>query len=103
MSKTVDQLIQKGRTILTGIKENKTEVEKHGINEELIMALENLCNQTQIEGDKQEKLKEAYHAKTQEVSDLMSDLKQTINQIKNNIKPYYLQSEWIKFGIEDKK
>lgn len=103
MSKTVDQLIEKGRCIIAGLKDNKEEVEKHNINDELIKKLENLCEQTQIEGDKQEELKAAYHAKTKEVSDLMIDLKQTINQIKNNIKPYYLQSEWIKFGIEDKK
>ena len=103
MSKTVNQQVQKGVTLTAGLRANTAEIEKHGITKEMINHLEELCNKTQTEGDEQDRIKDQYHTKTAEVSVLMLELKNTINDIKKNIKPYYAQSEWIKFGIEDKK
>ena len=103
MSKNVNQQVQKGVTLTAGLRANTAEIEKHGITKEMINRLEELCNKTQTEGDEQDRIKDQYHTKTAEVSVLMLELKNTINKIKKNIKPYYAQSEWIKFGIEDKK
>lgn len=103
MGKTVNEQIAKGRSLVEGLSQNLAELESKGITAEMVAKLEDLCNQTQQKGAEQDKLNEEYHAKTAEVSALMAALKGTINEVKGIIKPHYLPTEWIKYGIQDKK
>lgn len=103
MGKTVNEQIAKGRSLVEGIRSNLAELESRGITAETIEKLEKLCNQTEEKGAEQDKLNEEYHRKTAEVSSLMAALKGSINEIKGMIKPHYLPTEWIKYGILDKK
>ena len=103
MSKTVQEQVKKGKLLVSGLRNNIEEMKSRNINSEILNRLEELCQTTEKEGGAQDELKEMYHKKTVEVSALMLELKNSINDIKKSIKPYYPQPEWIKFGIEDKK
>ena len=103
MSKTVQEQVAKGKLLVSGLRNNIDEAQSRNISTETIDKLEELCQKTEREGSAQDEIKELYHKKTGEVSALMLELKNTINEIKKSIKPYYAQSEWAKFGIEDKK
>lgn len=103
MSKTVQEQVAKGKLLVSGLRNNIEEAKSRNISIEIINRLDELCQTTEKEGSAQDEIKEMYHKKTAEVSALMLELKNSINDIKKYIKPYYTQSEWIKFGIEDKK
>ena len=103
MSKTVQEQVAKGKLLVSGLRNNIDEAQSRNISTETIDKLDKLCQKTEREGSAQDEIKELYHKKTSEVSALMLELKNSINEIKKSIKPYYAQSEWVKFGIEDKK
>lgn len=103
MGKTVNEQIAKGRALAEGLKNNLEAAAERGITAEMIEKLEEICAATQLKGEEQDALNAAYHDKTAEVSELMLELKRSINDLKQVIKPYYAQAEWARFGIADKK
>lgn len=103
MGKTIDEQVLKGRTLAEGLKANIEELKEKGVTAEAIELLEKIYIKTEKLGAEQDKIKEEYHAKTAEVSVAMLELKNSIQNLKSLIKPYYTQNQWIKFGITDKK
>lgn len=103
MNKTYADSIEKARSIANGIEKNASELSGKGYNTAFSKKLEELAARLTEEAEKSDKLNEAAAAQRQVCHETLDELKNTINEAKSGIKTRYLQPEWLRFGLVDKK
>lgn len=103
MSKTIDLQVQKSTTLLKGIRSNLSELKNKGVDVEGIDQMENDLQRLREANDECDRLREELSVKVKAMNAILSDVKDAFAAKKKSIKGYYMQEEWQRFGVMDKR
>jgi len=103
MSVTVTNEIKKAEVLASGLKSNLEEVKSIGITAEGIKKLENLSKVLLEKDAEAEELRRQVSAKSQENHQLLAELKNQMLELRRAVKSRYMQPDWIKYGVQDKR
>ena len=103
MSVTVKNEISKAEVLVSGLKKHLDEVKQLGITAEEIKKMEEL-SQTLLQKDEEvEALRREANEKGRENRELLAELKEQMLAFRKAVKQRYMQSDWIKYGVQDKR
>ena len=97
-----DQL-EKSKLIITGVKRNQRMGREAGVEESVIMKMEQDCKRLEAISAEIDKLQEELRKKNDEAHKALNTLKDRTQTVKKAIKSNYDQTWWTKFGIPDKR
>lgn len=97
------EVISQAQVMSTGLKTNQKEIEKRGINEAFVTELETIRTEAIALNDEQERLKAELKLKTEALNEKMTVINAKLSEAKKLIKITFPQSQWVEFGITDKK
>ncbi len=103
MSKIIDLQVEKCRTLVEGLRRNLGEVNKHGINEQSLGALEAEIQKLQDAGKECDRLHVELSAQIRKMNEIFAGVKENYAAMKKRIKENYLQEEWVRYGVPDKR
>lgn len=103
MSVTIDKEIQKAEVLAASLRKHLEEVGKHGVTEEGIKKMEELCVELREKDKEVEALHMELSAKVRANHLRLAELKEQLGQYRMTIRHHYLQPEWIKYGVQDKR
>jgi phage shock protein A len=96
-SKSLAQMLSKGRLMVSGIKKNETRLAARGIQSE---KLETLVSDTATLNNEQESAKAQLKTITEELRAKMAELKKEMSIDSQIIKADMPQTSWVEFGIQ---
>lgn len=97
-----DQL-EKSKLILTGVKRNQRLGREAGIEESVLLKMEEDCKRLEALSAELDKLQSEARKKSDEAHEALDMLRNRTLQVKKTIKRKYNQTWWCKFGIPDKR
>lgn len=102
MSVTVKNEINKAEVLASGLKKHLDEVKQIGINAEEIKKMEELSQKLLQKDEEVEALRREANEKGRENRELLAELKEQMLAFRKAVKQRYMQSDWIKYGVQDK-
>lgn len=103
MSVIVTNEVKKAEALASGLKSHLGEVKEIGITAEKINKLEEACKILVQKDNESEELHRQMSEKSAENHRLLAELKSQMLDIRRAVKSRFLQPEWIKFGVQDKR
>lgn len=103
MSKTIETQIEKSNVLIKGFRNNIEFLRDKGINKEILDDMENNLRSLEELNRQCDEMRAKLKDKVKEVNDVLSTSKQAYFDMKKIIKCNYLQEEWSKFGVMDKR
>lgn len=103
MSVTVKNEINKAEVLASGLKKHLDEVKQIGINAEEIKKMEELSQKLLQKDEEVEALRREANEKGRENRELLAELKEQMLAFRKAVKQRYMQSDWIKYGVQDKR
>ena len=101
--KTYAESINLTSVLVSGLKSNSERVSKRGIGSDFAPKLETILNDVKNLNNEQETLKAKLKSKTDELNKKMDDMNVLVDEAKKVVKLEFEQTQWKKFGIEDKR
>ena len=103
MSVTVLNEIDKADVLVAGLRKHLGEVKQLGINADTINKLEEASKVLRQKDEEVDALRRQANLKGHENRDLLADLKAQMLALRKAIKGRYPQTEWINYGVQDKR
>lgn len=103
MSVTVTNEIKKAEVLASGLKSHLDEVKQLGITAEGIKKMEELSKALAKKDEEVEALRREANQKGRENRELLAELKSQMLTYRKAVKQRYMQPEWIKYGVQDKR
>ena len=103
MSVTVTNEINKAEVLASGLKKHLNEVKQLGINAEDIKKMEELSQNLRQKDEEVEALRRKANEKGRENRELLAELKEQMFVFRKAVKQRYMQPDWIKYGVQDKR
>lgn len=103
MSVTVKNEINKAEVLASGLKKHLDEVKQIGINAEEIKKMEELSQKLLQKDEEVEAFRREANEKGRENRELLAELKEQMLAFRKAVKQRYMQSDWIKYGVQDKR
>lgn len=103
MSITVKKEISKAEVLASGLKKHLDEVKKIGISAEEIKKMEGMCSVLQKKDEELDALRNEASSKSKENQELLAALKSQMLTFRKTIKQRYMQPDWLKYGVQDKR
>ena len=103
MSKTVEQQIEKGRTLIEGLHRHVKEMGEHGVSNAEIDRMEQSLNELNVANDEVDRLREELQPKVKHMNEVLASVKAAYAETKKTLKGYYPQERWADYGIPDKR
>ncbi|MCR4808572.1 MAG: hypothetical protein K5896_01785 [Prevotella sp.] len=103
MSKTVELQIEKGRTLVEGLRKHLTRGVGGGVTPLEIDRMEQTLVQLKAANAEVERIREELQPKVKNMNSLMAQVKQNYTELKKTIKGYYPQEQWADYGVPDKR
>ena len=103
MSVTVKNEINKAEVLASGLKKHLDEVKQIGINAEEIKKMEELSHKLLQKDEEVEALRREANEKGRENRELLAELKEQMFAFRKAVKQRYMQPDWIKYGVQDKR
>ena len=103
MSVTVTNEIKKAEVLASGLKQHLDEVKQIGINAEGIKKMEELSKELAKKDEEVEALRREANLKGRENRELLAELKSQMLTYRKAVKQRYMQPEWLKYGVQDKR
>lgn len=103
MSITVKNEISKAEMLASGLKKHIDEVKKIGITAEEIKKMEGKCSVLQKKDEELEALRNEATRKSKENQELLTALKSQMLTFRKAVKQHYMQPDWLKYGVQDKR
>lgn len=103
MNKIYKDSIEKAKAIATGIKNNMTELQGKGYDTSVVSRLTEMANQLEAEATKFDSMMQATNEQRSVCHQILADLKSLTNDSKTGIKSRFLQPDWSRFGLVDKR
>ena len=103
MSVTITKEVEKTETLASGLKAHLDEVKKIGITEEDITKLEQTCAILRLKDEETGALRMELANKVRANHLQLAELKEQMSKCRMIIRHRYLQPEWIKYGVQDKR
>ena len=103
MSVTVTNEIKKAEVLASGLKSHLDEVKQIGVTAEGIKKMEELCKELAKKDEEVEALRREANQKGRENRELLAELKSQMLTYRKAVKQRYMQPEWLKYGVQDKR
>lgn len=103
MSVTVQNEIKKAEVLAEGLKKHLEEVKQLGINADGIQKMEELCKKLIKKDEEVDAIRREATIKSHENRVLLADLKSQMLTFRKTVKQRYMQPDWIKYGVQDKR
>lgn len=103
MSVTILNEIEKAEVLVSGLKKNLNEVKEIGVDAEGLKKLEELSELLRKKDEDLDLLRRQVSLKSKENRELLADLKVQMLTYRKAVKSRYIQAEWIKYGVQDKR
>lgn len=103
MSKTIQTQIDKSQMLLDGLRKNAAEVSDKGITTDALNHLEDVLKKLDAANAECDAIRAELSQKVKHMNGLLSDVKDQFAGLKKVIKGNYLQEEWQRFGVQDKR
>ena len=103
MSVTVLNEIDKAEALVSGLRKHLGEVKTLGITAEAVDRLEKAGKELRKRDEELDALRRQATVKGRENRELMVDLKAQLMELKRRVKSRYPQSEWLRYGVQDKR
>ena len=103
MSVTVRNEINKAEVLASGLKNHLDEVKEIGINADTIKELEEASKTLRQKDEELDALRQEVAQKGRENRELLAELKEQMLTIRKAVKKHYMQPDWIKYGVQDKR
>lgn len=95
--------ISNSQVMAAALKNNAEKVGRRGIDVEFITKLEADSQAAVVLNNEQEKLKAQAKLKTEELDEKLTSISSSLSEARKVVKMEFPQSQWIEFGITDKK
>ncbi|MBR5983072.1 MAG: hypothetical protein IK025_05045 [Bacteroidales bacterium] len=103
MSQTITNEIKKAEVLASGLKSHIDDVKKLGITADGIKKMEEVMDALRKKDEEVDAMRKEISLKGREKSKLLSDLKSQMLTFRKAVKQRYLQPEWLKYGVQDKR
>ena len=103
MSKTVELQIEKGHSLVEGLRRHVKEMGERGISSAEIDQLEKSLNELATANEEVDRLREELQPKVKHMNDVLATVKTTYAEAKKTLKGYYPQERWADYGVPDKR
>lgn len=103
MSKTIETQIEKSYVLVNGFRKNIDALRDKGINEETLSDMEGNLKSLEELNRQCDEMRARLKDKVREVNGVLDNAKQTYFELKKIIKNNYLQEEWSRYGVMDKR
>ncbi len=101
--KSFAEQVYKAQTMVSGLKDNKAELQKRGVTDEFIALLETTVNDVMRKNSEQERLKAALKAETASLMLSLSEMQKLMIESTAVVKLQMPKPRWIGFGITAKR
>lgn len=91
------------KLMVSGLTSKTAQMSKYGVDEELISSLSAMCNELETLNNEQERLKADLKTKTALINDKVKKIDEDYTRVKKLVKIGMPQTQWLEFGINDKK
>lgn len=95
--------IDKADVLVAGLRKHLGEVKQFGISTDAINKLEEAAKALKQKDEEVDALRRQATLKGHENRDLLADLKAQMLVMRKAVKGRYPQSEWINYGVQDKR
>lgn len=105
MTKTIELQVGKTSELIRGLRDNLGELASRGVNVEAgeLDALESNLNALLQSSNECEALRKELSAKVKVTNEELRTVKDKYLQLKKGVKENFLQEEWQRFGVSDKR
>ncbi len=103
MSVTILNEVEKAEVLVAGLKKNLNEVKSLGITSDAINRLEETSAALRQKDEEVDALRRQATFKGHENRELLAGMKEQMLSMRKAVKSHYIQPEWIKFGVQDKR
>ena len=103
MSVTITNEIKKAEVLASGLKSHLDEVKQIGVNAEGIKKLEETLQSLRQKDEELDALRRDATLKGRENRELLAELKSQMLVYRKAVKQRYMQPDWIKYGVQDKR
>ena len=103
MSKTVEQQIEKGRSLVEGLRKHVKEMGERGISNGEIDMMEQTLTELATANEEVDRLREELQPKVKRMNEVLASVKATYTETKKMLKGYYPQERWADYGVPDKR
>lgn len=103
MSKTIETQIEKSLLLVKGFRDNIAELRDKGVSDEALDEIENDLKSLEEQNRQCDELRVKLKDRVRDVNRALDNAKHTYFDMKKIIKNNYLQEEWHKYGVTDKR
>ena len=103
MSKTFETNALKGKSLAAGMKKRIAELQKYGVKEADLTAVEQDADKAIEMIREVDSLREEVTRKLQAANEQLNSLRDRASVYRKIIKSNYLQDQWLSFGLQDKR
>lgn len=103
MSKTIETQIEKSYLLVNGLRNNIDDLRDKGVNEETLRDMENNLKSLEELNRQCDEMRARLKDKVRETNGVLDSTKQAYFDLKKIIKNNYLQEEWNRYGVMDKR
>lgn len=103
MSITILNEIDKAETLVNGLRMNLNEVKLLNVTAAGVDRLEAACKELKRKNEEVDALRRQLTLKVRENNELLAQLKDQMLGFRKTVKGHYEQSQWIRFGVQDKR
>ncbi len=103
MAKTIDLQVQKSRMLIEGLRANISEFSDKGISLDDLDRMNEMINKLDEANKECDAIRESLRLKVKDMNDILQNVKTDFAEKKKIVKGYYLQEQWAKYGVMDKR
>lgn len=103
MSVTVQNEVKKAEVLASGLTKHLEEVKQIGVTAEGIKKMEELSKALAKKDEEVDALRREANQKGRENRELLDELKSQMLTYRKAVKQRYMQPEWLKYGVQDKR
>jgi len=103
MSKTIQAQIDKSQMLLDGLRGHAAEVAEKGVTNDAMNRMEETLKCLAAANNECDALRETLSLKVKSMNATLAEAKDQFAGLKRIVKNNYLQEEWQRFGVQDKR
>ena len=103
MTKTIELLIEKSRTLAKWLRRHVSEMGERGVTSAEIEQLEQTLSMLEQQSSDVDKYRAELANKVRLQNDTMSSIKTSYAELKKTLKGFYPQERWVDYGIPDRR
>lgn len=103
MTKTIELLIEKSRTLAKGLHRHVSEMGERGVSNAEIEQLEQKLNLLEEQSAEVDKLRAELASKVRLQNETKTSIKTSYAELKKTLKGFYPQERWMDYGVPDRR